>query len=79
MPDGATLPGHAHHPPHEHPSSPGIIVSGLTLANPFDAAFYRTLLAPAERLALPGQRLEMEVIAEAIALAPPDQPPRTVC
>ena len=75
-PDGETLPGHEHHPPHEHPANPGITVSDLTLANPFGAAFYRTLLSPAERLALVGQRSELAVIAQQIALAPPDQPPR---
>jgi hypothetical protein len=76
LPDGETLPGHIPHPPHEHPSHPGNFVAGLTLANPFDATFYRALLSPAERLALLGQRLEMEVIAQTIVLAPPDQPPR---
>ncbi len=75
-PDGATLPGHDYHPPHEHPTSPGITVSGLPLVNPFGAAFYHTLLSAAERLALQGQRLQTEVIAQVIALAPPDQPPR---
>ncbi len=75
-PDGEMLPGHDYHPPHEHPTSPGITVSGLTVANPFDTAFYRTLLSPAERLALQGQYLEMDVIARAIAISPPDQPPR---
>ncbi len=75
-PDGETLPGQDYHLPHEHSTSPGITVSGLTLINPFDTAFYRALLSPAERLALQEQRLLTEVIAQAIALAPPDQPPR---
>ena len=73
---GETLPGHDHHPPHEHPVTLGISIPGLTLTNPFDAAYYRSLLAPALRPALRGQRVELAVIAKAIALAPPDQPPR---
>ncbi len=75
-PDGETLPGHEPHPPHEHPINPGISVPTVTLANPFDAAFYRTLLFPAQRLALSSHRLELDVIAQAITLELPDQPPR---
>lgn len=73
---GETLPGHEHHPPHDHPVTPGITIPGLALANPFDAAFYRALLSPAQRLALLGQRVELDVITQVIALEPPDQPPR---
>lgn len=76
-PDGETLPGHAPHPPHEHPVSPGMSVSGSTLANPFDAAFYRMLLSPAQRLALFNQCAELEVAAQSITLEPPDHPPRS--
>jgi hypothetical protein len=75
-PDGETLPGYVPHPPHEHPANPSITISGLTLSNPFGSAFYRALLSPAERLALVGQRSELAVIVQQIALAPPDQPPR---
>jgi hypothetical protein len=76
-PNGETLPGHQSHPPHEHPASPGMSVSGSTLANPFDAAFYRMLLSPAHQLAVFGQRVEMGVCAYSITVEPPDQPPRT--
>jgi hypothetical protein len=77
-PDGETLPGHEQHPPHEHPITPGNSVPALTLVNPFDAAFYSALLSPAQRLALLGQRVEMIVIAQAIVIEPPDQPPRLI-
>jgi hypothetical protein len=73
---GATLPGHEHHPPHEHPVTPGISLPGLTLVNPFDASFYQALLSPAQRLALFGHRVELAVIGQSIAIEPPDQPPR---
>ena len=65
------------HPPHEHPISPGLCVSGITLTNPFDAVFYRMLLSPAQHLALLGQRVEAGVFAQSITLEPPDQPPRS--
>jgi hypothetical protein len=77
-PDGETLPGHEHHLPHDHPIMPGISIPDLTLANPFDASFYELLLSPAQRLALFGQRVELDVIVQSIAIAPPDQPPRPV-
>jgi hypothetical protein len=76
QPDGETLPGHAHQPPHEHPIHQGVGVSDLTLANPFDAAFYRALLSPAQRLALFDQHIELAAIAKLITIEPPDQPPR---
>jgi hypothetical protein len=76
LPDGETLPGHEHHPPHEHPTSEGTTVPELTFANPFNAAFYQSLLAAAQRPALRSLRVEADVIAESIALEPPDQPPR---
>jgi hypothetical protein len=76
-PHGETLPGHTHRPPHDHPITLGVNITGLTLANPFDAAFYRALVSPAQRLALLGQRIELVVIAQAITLEPPDQPPRS--
>jgi hypothetical protein len=75
-PDGETLPGHQPHPPHEHPVSLGMSVSGSTLANPFDAAFYRTLLSPAQQPAMFGQRVEAGVYGQSITLEPPDHPPR---
>jgi hypothetical protein len=74
---GETLPGHEYHLPHDHPITPGISIPGLTLANPFDAFFYEALLSPAQRLALFGQRVELDVIAQSIAIEPPDQPPRS--
>jgi hypothetical protein len=76
LPDGETLPGHEHHPPHEHPVNQGMSVPGLTFTNPFDAGYYRSLFAPAQCPALRGQRIELAVIAQSIAIAPPDQPPR---
>lgn len=76
LPDGETLPGHEHHPPHEHPTAEGTTVPELTVANPFDADFYHSLLAPAQRPALRGPRVEAGVIAQSIAIEPPDQPPR---
>ena len=58
LPDGETLPVTGKIPPREHPISPGLCVSGITLTNPFDAVFYRVLLSPSQRLALLGQRVE---------------------
>jgi len=74
--DGHTLPGHEHQAPHDHPVNPGTPVPGTTYINPFDAAFYRSLLSPALRLALCGQRLDVDVIAQSISIEPPEQPPR---
>jgi len=74
---GETLPGHEHHLPHDHPTALGISIPGLALANPFDASFYQALLSPAQRLALFGQRVELAVIVQSIAIVPPDQPPRS--
>ena len=62
--------------PNEHPFIPGITIPGLTLITPFGEAFYYALLSPAQRLALLDRRVEMAVIAQSIALEPPDQPPR---
>jgi hypothetical protein len=76
LPDGETLPGHEHHPPHEHPTSEGTTVPDLTFANPFDAGYYRSLFAPAQRPALRGQLVETSVIARSLVIEPPDQPPR---
>lgn len=75
---GETLPGHEHQPPHDHPVVQGVSISGLTVANPFDAAFYQALLSPGQRLALFAQRVELAVIGQAITLKPLDQPPRSV-
>lgn len=75
-PDGHTLPGHEQHAPHDHPTNQGTTVPDSTYFNPFDAAFYHSLLSPAQRPALHGQRLDADVIAQAITIAPPDQPPR---
>jgi hypothetical protein len=75
-PLGETLPGHAHHPPHDHPVTLGINVPVLTVANPFGAAFYCALLSPAHRLALLDQRVELDTIAQPATIEPPDQPPR---
>lgn len=75
-PDGHTLPGHDQHAPHDHPANQGTPVPGGTYANPFDAAFYRALLSPAQRLALFDQRVELAAIAQLITIGPPDQPPR---
>jgi hypothetical protein len=74
--DGHTLPGHEHQAPHDHPVNQGKPVPGGTYANPFDADFYHSLLSPAQRPALRGQRLETDVIAQSITIAPPEQPPR---
>jgi len=74
--DGQTLPGHEHHAPHDHPVNPGTPVPGTTYINPFDAAFYRSLLSLALRPALHGQRLDVDVIAQSISIEPPEQPPR---
>jgi hypothetical protein len=76
LPDGETLPGHEHHPPHEHPVSQGTTVPALTIASPFSTAVYQSLLAAAQRPALRSLRVEADVIAESIAIEPPDQPPR---
>jgi hypothetical protein len=76
LPDGETLPGHEHHPAHEHPTSEGTTVPELTFANPFDAAYYQSLLAAAQRPALRGELVEMNMIARSLAIEPPDQPPR---
>lgn len=76
LPDGESLPGRVAQPPHQHPVNQGVGVSGLTFAQPFDAAFYRTLLSPAQRLALLARPIEMGVFAQSIALEPPKQPPR---
>ena len=77
LPDGESLPGRVAQPPHQHPVNQGVGVSGLTFAHPFDAAFYRTLLSPAQRLALLARPSEMGVFAQSITLDPPDQPPRS--
>jgi hypothetical protein len=74
--DGHTLPGHEHQAPHDHPVNPGTPVPGTTYINPFDAAFYRSLLSPALRPALHDQRLDVDVIAQSISIEPPEQPPR---
>jgi hypothetical protein len=74
-PDGETLPGHEPRPPHEHLVL-GVAIPGFMLTNPFDAAFYRVLLSPAQRLALLGQRIQLAVIAHSIAPEPLEQPPR---
>lgn len=74
--DGHTLPGHAEHAPHDHPVNQASAVPGGTHINPFDAAFYYSLLAPALRPALRGQRLESDVIVQSISIEPPEQPPR---
>jgi hypothetical protein len=76
LPDGETLPGRTPEPPHEHSINQGVGVSGLTLTNPFDAVFYRTLLSPAQQLALSGCPLETGVFVSSVTLTPPDQPPR---
>ncbi len=76
LPDGETLPGHDPQLPHEHSIILGTTVSGLTLVNPFGAAFYCALLSPAQRLAVLDRRAELAVIPQSIALTPPDQPPR---
>lgn len=76
LPDGETLPGHEPQLPHEHSIILGTTVSGLTLVNPFGAAFYCVLLSPAQRLALLDRRAELAVIPQSITLTPPDQPPR---
>jgi hypothetical protein len=75
-PDGRTLPGHEQHAPHDHPANQGTPVPDSTYFNPFDAAFYHALLAPAQRPALRGQPPETDVIAQSITIEPPDQPPR---
>jgi hypothetical protein len=75
-PDGQTLPGHPWHPPHDHPSSAGLSVTDLVQQNVFDAAFYGKVFSPAVRPSLQGHCLEVDVIAEAIDVPPPDQPPR---
>jgi len=75
-PDGHTLPGHEEHAPHDHPANQGTAVPDSTYINPFDAAFYRSLLVPAQQPALCGQPLKADVIAQSIAVEPPDQPPR---
>jgi len=75
-PDGHTLPGHAEHAPHDHPANPGTPVPDSTFINPFDAAFYRALLEPAQRPALHDQRPETAIFAESITIEPPEQPPR---
>ncbi len=76
LPDGETLPGHEPQLPHEHSIILGTAVSGLTLVNPFGAAFYCALLTPAQRLARLDRRAEPFVIPQSITLTPPDQPPR---
>ena len=75
-PDGRTLPGHPWHPPHNHPTSAALGISDLIQQNAFDAAFYEIVFRPAHEPALQGQALEIEVIATATDLAPPDHPPR---
>jgi hypothetical protein len=75
-PDGRTLPGHEEHAPHDHPANQGSTVPGSTYVNPFGAAFYHMLLAPAQRPALHRQRLETAIFAQSITIEPPDQPPR---
>ena len=76
-PDGHTLPGHEEHAPHDHPANQGTAVPDSTYINPFDAAFYRSLLLPAQQPALRGQRLETAIFARSITIEPPEQPPRT--
>jgi hypothetical protein len=73
-PAGETLPGHAPHAPHDHSGNFGTTIPQI--ANPFNAIFYLSLLAPAQRPALRGWRLELAVSADSIVIAPPDQPPR---
>lgn len=77
-PDGRDLSDEHHRAPHDHPAQPGTPVPGAPTVNPFDAAFYIALLAPARRPALRGQRIDALVIAYTLALKPPDQPPRSL-
>lgn len=77
LPDGQPLPGRPWQPAHEHPTSDGAALSDLILHNSFDSAFYWAVLSPATQPALAGFRSEADVIAESIAPAPPDHPPRS--
>ena len=75
-PDGATLPGHDQHVPHQHPVSQGIPVSAPLYVNPFGREFYRRLFTPAIAPALCNRCTSLAVFATSIVLTPPDQPPR---
>ena len=76
LPDGEPLPGHPVHAPHQHPISFGIGASSVVLQHGFDAGFYRKVFSPAGRLALLNHWSETGVIAKAVNLEPPEQPPR---
>ena len=76
LPNGQTLPGQPWHPPHEHPTSFGASVEGLTLRNPFDEVFYNTVFSAAQRPALRGLRVDSSALGQSITVEPPDQPPR---
>jgi hypothetical protein len=74
-PTGETLPGHAPHAPHDHPRNVGIPIADFTLTNVFGAAFYTSLLWPAQRPALHPLN-DTAVIVHSITIESPDQPPR---
>lgn len=74
--DGHDLPGHEHHPPHDHPGTSGIPAPSLSTSNPFDHVFHSIVFAPANRPAINNERHDAAVIAESITLIPLDPPPR---
>jgi len=75
-PDGHTLPGYPERPPHEHPVTAAVSVSAISLASVFRAAARHDVFTPAQQPSLSGGHIDTEVIAESIAIAPLEPPPR---
>ncbi len=76
LPDGRTLPGHPHHPPHEHPSSGGLPTTGAAALDGCAVAYSSVIFWEANRPSLHSRPAEAAVIARAVFLDPPEHPPR---
>lgn len=75
-PDGQTLPGHAEHPPHQHPGDDGWPNSEAIPLHRFTVAYAVAIYSEANRPSLLERRSEAAVIAATVFLDPPDHPPR---
>jgi hypothetical protein len=75
-PDGRTLPGHAEHPPHQHPGDDGLPNPDVMPLQHFAVAYAAAIFSEANRPSLQDRRSEAAVFATAVFLEPPDHPPR---
>ena len=74
-PDGQTLPGHAEHPPHQHPADDSLPNSDVIPLQHFAVA-YAAIFSEANRPSLQDCQSEATVITATVFLKPPDHPPR---